>query len=71
MGQKVTIFRSFLSVFISSHGSKQRNFTKKWDSSGESPISRAGDIAYNEEERAEYYAGMQTSNDKRLVVGYT
>ena len=44
---------------------------KKWDSSDENPISRAGDIAYNEDEIAEYYAGMRTSNDKRSVVGYT
>ena len=61
-------FKRFLSALMAAN---KDVLLKKWDSSDENPISRAGDIAYSEAEIAEYYAGMRTSNDKRSVVGYT
>ena len=61
-------FKRFLSALMAAN---KEILLKKWDSSDENPISRAGDIAYNEDEIAEYYAGMRSSNDKRSFVGYT
>ena len=61
-------FKRFLSALMAAN---KDILLKKWDSTDENPISRAGDIAYSESEIAEYYAGMRTSNDKRSVVGYT
>ena len=62
------IFKQCLSVLMALN---KEILLKKWDSSGENPISSAWDIVCSEATIAEYYAGMWTSNDKRSVVRYT
>ena len=43
----------------------------KWIPGDENPISKAIDIAYNEETIGEYHAGMKTMHDKKRVIGFT
>ena len=44
---------------------------EKWEPSNENLISKASDIAYNEDMIAEFYAGMKIMNYKRSIIGYS
>ena len=42
---------------------------EKWEPSDENTISKASDIAYNEDTIAEFYADMNTANHKHRIIG--
>ena len=43
----------------------------KWESSAENPITKAIDIAYDEDTISEYFSGMKMKSDRRRIVGFT
>ena len=44
---------------------------QKWEPSNDNLISKASNIACNDDTIAEFCAGMKVANDKHSIIGYT
>ena len=61
-------FKRFIAVLFSAN---REILLTKWIPGNENPISKAIDIAYDEDTIGEYFSGMKTLHDKKRVIGFT
>ena len=61
-------FKRFITVLFAAN---REILLTKWILGDENPISKAIDIAYNEDTISEYYLGMKTLRDKKRIIGFT